>query len=67
MKTRPWHYLVEFHFHDNTDCTQPQPKPGRILMKLWGTGDKPRCEQCQKLDSSLNPDTEHPARREGAK
>ena len=28
-------------------------------MKLWGTGDKPRCEECQKLDSSLNPGTEH--------
>ena len=28
-------------------------------MKLRGTGDKPRCEECQKLDSSLNPGTEH--------
>jgi hypothetical protein len=34
-------------------------------MKLWGTGDKPRCEECQKLDPSLNPKAESPARREG--
>jgi hypothetical protein len=57
MKTRPWHYLVEFHYHDNTECTQPRPKPGRGLMKLWGTGDKPRCEECEKLDSALKADS----------
>jgi len=55
MKTRPWHYLVEFHHHDNTDCTQPRPNPGRGMMKLWGTGDKPRCEECEKLDRPLRP------------
>ena len=55
MKTRPWYYLVELHYHDNTACTQPQPKPGRKLMKMWGTGGLPRCEECQKLDNQSQP------------
>ncbi len=25
------------------------------MMKLWGTGDKPRCEECEKLDRPLRP------------
>jgi len=54
MKTRPWHYLVEFHHHDNTECTQPRPKPGRGLMKLWGSGDLPLCAECEKLDRAQN-------------
>jgi hypothetical protein len=38
------------------------------MMKLWGTGDKPRCEECRKLDDPVNPEPEHPARRrEGGK
>ena len=52
MKIRPWHYLVEFHHHDNTECTRPRPNPGRGMIKLWGTGDKPRCEECEKLDNA---------------
>jgi hypothetical protein len=58
MKTRPWRYLVEFHHHNNTDCPQPAPKPGRGMIKMWGTGDLPLCPECARLDRSLNPQLE---------
>ena len=54
MKTRPWRYLVEFHHHNNTDCPQPPPKPGRGMIKMWGTGDLPLCPECEKLSRSSN-------------
>jgi hypothetical protein len=28
------------------------------MMKLWGTGDKPRCEECEKLDRPQSPQLE---------
>jgi hypothetical protein len=55
MKTRPWYYLVELHYHDNTDCKRRRPNPSRKLMKMWGTGGLPRCEECQKLDAEPEP------------
>jgi hypothetical protein len=54
MKTRAWRYLVEFHRHDNTDCPRPVPKPGRGLIKVWGTGDLPLCTECERLSRSQN-------------
>jgi hypothetical protein len=56
MKTRPWRYLVEFHHHNNTDCPQPAPKPGRGLIKVWGTGDLPLCAECERLNRLQNPE-----------
>ena len=49
MKTRPWGYAVEFHYHDNTECPLPRPNPGRGVMKLWGAGDLRQCPECAKL------------------
>lgn len=60
MKTRAWRYLVEFHHHNNTDCPQPPPKPGRGLIKVWGTGDLPLCTECEKLNRLQDP-VEKPA------
>jgi hypothetical protein len=28
------------------------------MMKLWGAGDKPRCEECEKLDRPQSPQLE---------
>ena len=28
------------------------------MMKLWGNGDKPRCEECEKLDQPQSPQLE---------
>lgn len=55
MKTRVWRYLVEFHHHNNTDCRQPPPKPGRGLIKVWGTGDLPLCSECERLNRLQSP------------
>ena len=55
MKTRPWRYLVEFHHHNNSACTQPPPKPGRGLIKMWGAAGLPLCPECEKLNRLDDP------------
>ena len=54
MKTRPWRYLVEFHYHDQDECAHPRPKPGRGLMKMWGTGGLPQCPECARLSGEFS-------------
>ena len=61
MKTRAWRYLVEFQHHNNTDCSQPPPKLGRGLIKMWGTGDLPLCAECERLNRLQDPHPEAPA------
>jgi len=54
VKTRPWYYVVELRHHDNTDCTQPKPLPGRGLLVVRGTGDRPLCEECAQLNAEFS-------------
>jgi hypothetical protein len=54
VKTRPWFYVVELRHHDNTNCTQPRPLPGRGLLVMRGTGDRPLCEECAQLDAEFS-------------
>lgn len=61
MKTRPWRYLVEFHHHNNAGCSQPPPKIGRGLIKVWGTGDLPLCAECERLNRAEDPPADAPA------
>lgn len=54
MKTRPWYYVVEVRHHDNTDCTQPKPLPGRGVLVVRGMGDRPLCEECARLNAEFS-------------
>ena len=51
MKTNPWHSKKETDrkvYHDNSSCTE-----GNNIEKenrQSGTGSRPRCEHCQRLD-----------------
>jgi hypothetical protein len=54
MRIRPWHYLMELHHHDNANCTKPRPLPGRGLMIVRGTGDRPLCDECARLNAEFS-------------
>lgn len=51
LKTNPWHSKKETDrkvYHDNTSCTE-----GNNIEKenrQSGTGSRPRCEHCERLD-----------------
>jgi hypothetical protein len=50
MLVIPWHSDQDTHHHDNSDCEQAKkiaPEERRP-----GTGDKPLCNECAKLDGS---------------
>lgn len=51
MKTTPFHSVtvtpVTNVYHDNTDC--PEGKKITSGFKRIGTGNKPKCDKCQKL------------------
>ena len=52
-KTNPWHSIKLYArnvYHDNTRCTE-----GNNIETQWiraGTGNRPLCEHCQRLDAS---------------
>jgi hypothetical protein len=52
MKTRPWYYLIEMHYHDNTKCTR-LPVSARRLVSIRGTGELPLCEECARIDGEI--------------
>jgi hypothetical protein len=49
MKTNPWHSIKDNRHHDNTSCTE-----GNNIEKenvRQGTGGKPLCDHCKRLDA----------------
>jgi len=47
-RTSPWHSAKENRHHDNTKCG-----PGSEILlhnRIAGTGGKPLCQDCAKLD-----------------
>ena len=47
-RTSPWHSAKENHHHDNTKCG-----PGNEILqhsRIPGTGGRPLCNECAKLD-----------------
>lgn len=47
-RTSPWHSIRQAVHHDNTACTEGN----NIERENWrsGTGGKPLCERCARLD-----------------
>jgi hypothetical protein len=48
-KVIPFHSAKEYHHHDNSKCGPGSEIPPH--NKLSGTGGKPLCKDCSKLDS----------------
>jgi len=51
MKTNPWHSkkLTDRKvYHDNTSCTEGNNIEKENVQS--GTGGRPRCEHCERLD-----------------
>ena len=48
-KVAPWNSTKEDHYHDNTKCGPGSEIPPH--NRLPGTGNKPKCKDCAKLDS----------------
>lgn len=48
VRTYPWHSIKENHHHDNTRCGPGSEIPPH--NKLSGTGGKPLCKDCARLD-----------------
>jgi hypothetical protein len=48
-KTTAWHSVKEEHHHDNTKCGPGSEIPQH--NRVPGTGGKPLCKDCAKLDS----------------
>jgi len=48
MKTSPWHAKESSVHHDNTTCTEGNNIEPR--NRLSGTGGKPKCAHCERLD-----------------
>jgi hypothetical protein len=48
-KTSPWYSEKENHHHDNTKCGPGSEIPAH--NRKAGTGGKPLCKDCAKLDS----------------
>jgi hypothetical protein len=48
-KTNPWHSLKENRYHDNTRCGPGSEIPAH--NRVPGTGNKPHCTDCTKLNS----------------
>jgi hypothetical protein len=50
-KTPPWHPVRVSDravYHDNTDC--PEGSDIEPQFRREGTGGRPRCEHCERLD-----------------
>lgn len=47
-KISPWHSIKESVHHDNTECTEGNNIEAE--NRRSGTGDKPKCGHCKKLD-----------------
>ncbi len=48
-KTTPWYSTKENHHHNNTKCGPGSEIPSH--NKVQGTGGKPLCKDCAKLNS----------------
>lgn len=51
MKTKPWHSRkpnTRNVYHDNTTCTEGNNI--ETYYRTEGTGGRPKCEHCQRLD-----------------
>lgn len=49
MRKMPWHSIKQSVHHDNTSCTEGNNIEPVNLRQ--GTGYKPLCSHCQRLDS----------------
>ena len=47
-KAAAWHSIKEHHHHDNTKCGPGSEIPSH--NRVSGTGGKPLCQDCAKLD-----------------
>jgi len=50
VRVTPWHSDRDTHHHDNSDCEAARKISER--ERKPGTGDKPLCNECAKLDSA---------------
>lgn len=50
VRTSPWHSIKQPVHHDNTDCNAGNNIERENLRT--GTGGKPRCAECARLDGS---------------
>lgn len=48
MRKQPWHSVKQHVHHDNTECNTGNNIEHENLRT--GTGGKPLCEECAKLD-----------------
>jgi hypothetical protein len=44
----PWHSIEQLIHHGNTECNTGNNIAPRNVLE--GTGDKPLCEECRRLD-----------------
>jgi len=49
MKKAPWHSIKQDRHHDNTACTEGNNIERENLRT--GTGGKPLCQHCARLDA----------------
>jgi hypothetical protein len=47
-KGKPWHSNEGPVYHDNSGCAEGK----KILERIEGTGGKPHCPECGKLNSA---------------
>ena len=45
----PWYSILQYVHHDNTLCTEGNNIEPQYLRQ--GTGGKPLCKHCQRLDA----------------
>ena len=50
MRVLPWHSILQYVHHDNTACTEGNDIETYYLQA--GTGGKPLCKHCQRLDAA---------------
>jgi hypothetical protein len=61
MKTSPWHSIKQTVHHDNTSCNTGTNIETENLRS--GTGGKPLCAECARLDAASGRATTLGARR----
>ena len=49
MRKSPWHSIKQNVHHDNTNCTEGNNIEPEYLRQ--GTGGKPLCHHCARLDA----------------
>jgi hypothetical protein len=47
-KGKPWHSKESTAYHDNSQCSEAKKVPPS--KRLDGTGQKPMCQECGKLN-----------------